>query len=418
MERIETVIVGGGQAGLATSYYLKQQGREHIVLEQAAMAGNAWRNDRWDSFTLVTPNWTLTMPGAEYDGDERDAFMPRAEVVAYFERYVERFNLPVQFGARVLAIERAEPRGFRVVTPERTILAEQVVVATGHEQQPRLPAFAGGLSPEITQLHSSRYRNPNALPAGGVLVVGSGQSGAQIAEELYLAGREVFLSVGGAGRAPRRYRGRDIFEWLCVTGFIDITPEKLPFPKERFAAPHVSGGNGGHTLNLHQFFADGVTLLGHVRGAAGEALTIAPDLHEALVQIDRFEGEMQQMIDGYIAANGLEAPEEELLQRREGFAQPIIETLDLRAAGIRTIIWATGFSHYYDFVKLPVFDGDGFPIQRRGVTEEAGLYFVGMPWMPSLKSGTLVGVGEAAAHVAGHLVRQSAGQEAMALAGV
>lgn len=181
-------------------------------------------------------------------------------------------------------------------------------------------------------------------------------------------------------------------------------------------ATRVRVRNGGHTLNLHQFAADGVTLLGHPRGAAGETIAIAPDLHKTLVQIDRVEGELQQMIDGYVAANGLEAPEEALPLRCEGFARPILERLDLESAGIRTVIWATGFSHHYDFVKPPVLDGDGFPIQTRGVTEEAGLYFVGMPWMPSLKSGTLVGVSEAAEHVAGHLTELSARQDAMALA--
>ena len=178
MERIETVIVGGGQAGLATSYYLTQQGREHIVLEQAARAASAWRNGRWDSFTLVTPNWTLKMPGAEYDGADRDGFMPRDEVVAYFERYIDRFALPVHYNARVLSIEPMDGAGYRVITPECTYAATNVVMATGFEQHPRIPAFAAGVPPAVTQIHSSRYRNPESLPAGAVLVVGSAQSGA------------------------------------------------------------------------------------------------------------------------------------------------------------------------------------------------------------------------------------------------
>ena len=212
MERIETVIVGGGQAGLATSYCLTQRGREHAVLEQAAQAANVWRNERWDSFTLVTPNWTLTMPGAEYDGVDRDGFMPRDEVVAYFERYVDRFQLPVQYNTRVEFVEPLDGAGYRVVMPDRTFAAENVVIATGYEQQPRIPPFAAAISPTVTQLHSSRYRNPASLPEGAVLVVGSAQSGAQIAEELYQHGRRVFLGVGNAGRAPRRYRGKDVVE--------------------------------------------------------------------------------------------------------------------------------------------------------------------------------------------------------------
>ncbi len=404
MERIETVIVGGGQAGLATSYYLAQQGHEHVVLEQAAQAGNVWRNERWDSFTLVTPNWTVRMPGAEYNGPDRGSFMPRDEVVAYFERYVDRFCLPVQYNARVLAIEPMDGHGYRVITPERTFVATNVVVATGYEQSPRIPPFAASISPEISQIHSSHYRNPEALPPGAVLVVGTAQSGAQIAEELYQRGRRVFLSVGNAGRAPRRYRGKDVVEWLLPIGFFDMTPDKLPVPKERFAAPHVSGTHGGHTLNLHQFARDGVTLLGHVRGAKGDTLSLVPDLHETLTRVDGFEAEVQKMIDGYIAANGIDTPVEEQPRWRDGYKQPLRETLNLREAGITTIIWATGYRFDYGLVKAPVFDGDGFPIQTRGVTRQVGLYFVGMPWMPSLKTGVLPGVGEAAEHIASHIL--------------
>jgi putative flavoprotein involved in K+ transport len=407
VERIETVIVGGGQAGLATSYYLTEQGHAHVVLEQAARAAPVWRDERWDSFTLVTPNWTLRMPGAEYDGPDRGGFMPRDEVVAYFERYVDQFRLPVQYSARVLAIEPMDEGGFRVITPERNFAARNVVVATGYEQSPHIPPFASAIPPGITQLHSSRYRNPEALPPGAVLVVGSAQSGAQIAEELYQHGRRVFLSVGNAGRAPRRYRGKDVTEWLLPIGFFDMTPDKLPMPKEQFAPPHVSGVDGGHTLNLHQFARDGVTLLGHVRGASGDTLSLAPDLHETLARVDGFEAEFQKMIDGYIQANGIDAPVEELPRLRDGYDQPLRKTLNLREAGITTIIWATGYRYDYGLVKAPVFDGGGFPVQTRGVTRQAGLFFVGMPWMPSLKTGVLPGVGEAAEHIASHILRRA-----------
>ena len=368
MERIETVIVGGGQAGLATSYYLAQQGREHVVLEQAAQAGNAWRNGRWDSFTLVTPNWTLRMPGAEYQGSDRDGFMPRDEVVAYFEQYVERFALPVRYNTHVLSVEAMNGNGYCVQTTERAYETNNVVMATGFEQQPKIPPFAANLSPGITQLHSSAYRNPASLPAGAVLVVGSAQSGGQIAEELYQHGRQVYLCTGSAGRAPRRYRGKDGFEWLTMIGFFDMTPDKLPFPKEHFAPPHLSGAKGGHTLNLHQFARDGVTLLGHLRGAAGDKVSLAPDLHENLAKADGFELQVQKMVDGYVQASGLDAPAEELPHLRDGYEQPMIEELDLKAAGIHTIIWATGYTFDYSLVKLPVRDQDGFPIQASGVT--------------------------------------------------
>jgi len=403
MEHIETVIVGGGQAGLATSYYLTQHGREHVVLEGAAQAANAWRTGRWDSFTLVTPNWTLKMPGGEYNGPDRDGFLPREEIVAYFEQYAERFKLPVQYNARVISVESMNGRGYRVQTSERSFQADNVVMATGFEQLPKIPPFAANLSPDITQLHSSAYRNPESLPAGAVLIVGSAQSGTQIAEELYKSGRQVFLCTGSAGRAPRRYRDRDIFEWMYLVGFFDMTPDKLPVPEEHFAAPHLSGTNGGHTLNLHQFARDGVTLLGHLRSAADYQISIAPDLYENFAKADGFELQGKQMIDGYILANGLDAPEEELIQLRDGYAQPIIEELDLKAVGVNTVIWATGYTFDFSLIKLPIGGEHGFPIQRRGVTNFPGLYFVGMPWMPSLKSGILAGVGEFAEYIASHI---------------
>jgi putative flavoprotein involved in K+ transport len=219
MQRIETVIVGGGQAGLATSYHLTQYGCEHVVLEQAARAGSVWRNERWDSFTLVTPNWAFRMPGAEYIVADRDGFMLRAEVIAYFDQYVELFQTPIQYNTRVLSVEAVDSKGYRVQTSEHSYEAKNVVMATGFFQQPKIPPFASGLSPEILQIHSNAYRNPESIPKGAVLIVGTGQSGCQMAEELYQHGRKVFLSIGSAGRAPRRYRGKDIIEWLELIGF-------------------------------------------------------------------------------------------------------------------------------------------------------------------------------------------------------
>lgn len=237
-----------------------------------------------------------------------------------------------------------------------------------------------------------------------MLVVGSAQSGCQIAEELNNNGRKVYLCTGSAGRAPRRYRGKDTFEWLLLSGFFEMTPERLPFPKEHFAAPHLSGAHGGHSLNLHQFARDGITLLGHLRGAENDKIILAPDVRENLSRADYFERDVLKRIDGYIQANGLDAPAEELPQLRDGFEQPVIEELDLKAAGITTVIWATGYSRDFSLVKLPVRDQNGSPIQTRGVTSYPGLYFVGMPWMPSLKTGTLAGVGKSARHVVSHIV--------------
>jgi putative flavoprotein involved in K+ transport len=402
VHQVETIIIGGGQAGLATSYGLQQRHHEHIVLEQAAQAANAWRNDRWDSFTFVTPNWTIKMPGAEYDGSDPDGFLGRAEIIRYFEDYVARFNLPVQYNTRVTAIEpQADDKGYLVTTDRETYAALQVVMATGMFQRPKLPAWSGELPAPIVQLHSGAYRNPAALPPGSVLVVGSAQSGCQIAEELYQSGRTVYLSVSGAGRAPRRYRGKDIFEWLDLNGFLNRTVDKLPSPKAKFGPnPQVSGRDGGHALNLHQFARDGVILLGHVQAASDGSIGLAADLKESLAKVDKFEVELVKMIDSYIEKNGVDAPPEILPQLRDGYAVEEPRELNLKAANITSIIWAAGYRFEFNQVRAPIFDEDGYPIQQRGVTSQPGLYFVGLPWLDTQKSGLLLGVGSHAEYIA------------------
>ena len=279
---IETIIIGGGQAGLATSYYLSQMNREHLVLEQAAQAGNAWRNQRWDSFTFVTPNWMIRLPGAEYQGDDPDGYLPRDQIVRYFEGYVERFRLPVRYGVHVTAVERSEA-GYLVQTGQGSYRTANVVIATGFFQKPKLPSFSANIPAGVVQLHTSEYRNPGKLPPGAVLVVGSGQSGCQIAEELYLSGRKVYLSVGGTGRVPRRYRGKDIVWWLMKSKMGELTVDQLPSPRDKYIEnPQATGVRGGHTINLHQFARDGVVLLGHARDGWDGKISLAPDLKESL----------------------------------------------------------------------------------------------------------------------------------------
>ena len=381
VHQVETIIIGGGQGGLATSYCLTRQNHEHLVLEQAAQAAHAWRNDRWDSFTFVTPNWTIKLPGAEYDGSEPDGFLERAAIIRYFEDYVTRFNLPVQFNTCVTAIEsQADGKGYLVTTDRETYSARHVVMATGLFQRPKIPAWSGDLPAPIFQLHSGAYRNPGALPPGAVLVVGSAQSGCQIAEELYQSGRTVYLSVSGAGRAPRRYRGKDTFEWLYLTGFFDRTVEQLPSPKAKFGPnPQVSGKAGGHALNLHQFARDGVILLGRVRRASNGSIGLAADLKESLAKVDQFEVDLLKMIDSYIEKSGLDAPPESLSLLRDGYAAEEVSELNLKAANITTIVWAAGYRFDFGLVRLPIFDEDGYPLQQRGVTSAPGLYFAGLP---------------------------------------
>jgi putative flavoprotein involved in K+ transport len=373
--KIDTVIVGAGQAGLAISYYLRREGRQHIVFERAPRAAHAWRCQRWDSFTLVTPNSQVRMPGAQYRGNDAAGFLSRAEVVKYFDDYVERFKLPVHGGVEVLGIERKAAK-YWVRTDIGIYEAENVVVATGLNQSPKIPHFSAGISSGILQMHSMSYWNPSSLPGGAVLVVGTGQSGAQIAEELYQSGRKVFLAIGSTGRVPRRYRGRDIHEWLTRMGLFDTKVSELASPHDKFDPhPQISGKNGGKSLNLHQFARDGVVLLGHARDARNDQAIFAPDLKETLAKVDQFETDALKLVDDYIIRTGLCAPAEDVPRLRDGYEQEQIAQLDPNAAGISTIIWATGYTFDFSLVKLPVVDSDGYPIQKRGVTRFEGLYF-------------------------------------------
>ena len=406
MEKIQTIIVGGGQAGLSTSYFLSQAGHEHLVLERASRAGSVWRNDRWDSFALLTPNWSIKLPGMSYSGSNPGGFMRREELVAYLEKYIDNFDLPVQYNTMVTEVTPLEEgKGWLVKTNDRTFQAKNVVVATGQFQSPKVPEFSANIPESILQIHSGQYRNPSQLPDGAVLIVGSAQSGTQIAEELHQSGRTVYLCVGSAPRVPRRYRGRDIFEWLSLTGFTERTVDKLPSPKARFAGnPHLSGRDGGRTINLHVFARDGVRLLGRLVGAEDGKIKLAPDLRESLAKSDRAEADITAMIDQYIEKNAIDAPAETLPKHQDGYALDEITELDLKASNINTIIWAGGYNFDYSFVKVPVTDGDGYPIQQRGVTGYPGLYFIGMSWLYKHKSPLLLGVGEDADYIASHIM--------------
>jgi len=399
VEHIDTIIVGGGQSGLSISYYLKEHNREHVIFEKSHQPASAWRN-RWDSFTLNTPNWMTCLPGAEYQGNEPDEFKPRDEIVSFFEAYIERFGFPIRYGIQVTSVKPIEA-GYLVNTNKGEFQSANVVIAVGFHQQPMIPPFSTNLPGEIYQLHSSKYRNPEMLTAGAVLVVGTAQSGCQIAEELYQSGRKVYLSVSSSSRIPRRYRDKDITWWMNLVGFFDRTVGQLPSPKAKFAASaHSTGKDGGHTINLHQFARDGVVLLGHIKSMQEDRIIMVPDLKENLAKADMDEADFVKQIDEYIEKTGLDAPLETLPKLNDGFEAEEILTLDLITSGITSVIWATGYKFNFSFVKLPIFDQDGFPVQKRGVTEYPGLYFVGLPFLHTFKSGLLAGVGDDAAHVA------------------
>ena len=398
---VNTVVVGGGQAGLSVSHYLKQLSVDHVVLEQAEKPGEAWRNHRWDSFTLNTPRWQSRLPGVRYGEDDPDGFMPRQEIVAHLDEMAQQ--LPVRTRARVVAVTRDADSGDYVVSVDDggKIRARNVVVATGLYQTPRIPEVGRGLPACITQLHSDGYRNPEQLVPGAVLVVGSAQSGAQIAEELYESGRKVYLAVSRAGRTPRRYRGSDANWWFARMGHYDRKVGDLPSPRAKFASkPHISGTKGGHTLNLHQFGRDGVTLLGRLERIEGGILKLKGDLHDNLAAADRAEAEFVKAVDAFVASSGMSAPAETLPVLRDGFDQTILTELDLAAAGITSVIWATGYAFDFSMIALPVTDGDGFPIQTRGVSAFPGLFFVGLQWLHNAKSGLIFGVSEDAHYIA------------------
>ena len=403
-EHVEVVIIGGGQAGLALSYYLTQQGRTHLVLERGRV-GETWRSGRWDSFTLVTPNWMTQLPGFPYQGDDPDGFLPREDIVAYLEQYAASFNAQIQCGVQVTAV-RQQPGGdgYIVEAEERTFGARNVVLATGAYPKPKLPLLSTALPVDIRQMHTSEYRNPQALPSGAALVVGTGQSGCQIAEELHQSGRQVYLSTSSCGRAPRRYRGKDSTWWLARLGFFDRTVDQLPSPAAKFAcSPHVSGQQGGHDINLRQLAKEGIILLGHLQAGQGRQIILAPDLEENFAKADAFAAQITQGIDEYIKKTGMEVAANrttaEAPSNGATSTKPLL-TLDLQVAGISTIIWASGYKLDFGWVHLPVFDQTGYPVHRRGVTAFPGLYFLGLHWLYKMKSALLYGVGEDAAFIA------------------
>ena len=408
----ETVVIGGGQAGLAVSYYLSRADHPHIVLEQNRI-GSSWLDKRWDSFTLVTPNWMNRLPGFADQGPDPDGFLTRDEIVGDLERYAASFDAPVRLNVRATGLaRRSDGPGYQIETKRGGVLAKSVVVATGFFHKAKVPAFADRIAPSITQIPSSAYRNPDRLRPGAVLVVGSGQSGAQIAEELIEAGRQVYLCVSRAPREPRRYRGKDINHWLDRMGGFDRSIADPNNPVERYRPnPHCSGKNGGHAINLWALAAKGVTLLGRADGGNGQRLTIAADLADNLAAADRASAELMAAVDAHISAAGIEAPPADDTNSDDGRpdSQPQVQKiaeLDLVERGISTIVWATGFDCDFSWLDPSFLDRRGYPKQIRGISPFPGLYFCGLHWMHSLKSGLFFGVGQDARHVTADLLNQ------------
>jgi putative flavoprotein involved in K+ transport len=406
-ERHETVIVGGGQAGLAMSHHLGRLGRPHVILERGRVA-ERWRSQRWDSLMFQFPNWSLSLPGQEYQGRDPDGFASCAEVVAFIERYREAVQAPVRTGVEVVSLTASGDDALCLDTTRGPLEADNVVVATGPYQEPVVPPASQALPPGVTQVHSSRYRNPEQLPAGAVLVVGSGASGCQIVEDLRAAGRTVYLSVGRHRRFPRRYRGRDMFWWMERLGALDQTLEERPEARER-PNPLVTGVGGGHDVDLRRYREDGVVLLGRLRGIADTRLHLADDVETLLAAGDESVEAFTRSVDAYIARHGIEAPAAPppAPSARPEPGAPI-PSLDLAEAGITSVIWATGFRRDFGWIRLPVLDERGEPVHRRGVAGYPGVYFLGLPWLHTLRSSVLCGGGDDAAHLAEHIASRLA----------
>ncbi|MEO5918512.1 MAG: NAD(P)-binding domain-containing protein [Candidatus Limnocylindrales bacterium] len=404
MEHTDVLVVGGGQAGLAVSHELTRHGIGHVVLERGRI-GQTWR-DRWDSFCLVTPNWTVQLPGGPYAGDDPDGYMPRDEIVAYLEGYAAASSAPVREGVAVHSIDRSAG-GFVAQTSAGEFSAGRVVLATGAFQRAHRPAGAEGLPSELLQIDIADYQNPAAVPAGPILIVGSGQSGAQLAEELREAGREVVLSCGKAPWAPRRFGGKDLLWWLVKSGFLDQPVAQITTPGARLLSnPLATGHGGGHDLNLRTLRAMGVTLAGHFQGAAGTRVQFAPDLADSVAWGDARYRDIIALATKTARELGLPQPD---LPEPEPFEGAAPEEISLDGFG--AVVFAGGFRP--DFRSwLPwtdAFDAAGFPIQVDGRSSVVdGLYFVGTHFLRTRKSSILYGVGEDAAIVARTIAEQLA----------
>ncbi len=404
-EHVDTVVIGGGQAGLAMSAVLTRHGREHVVLERGHV-GERWRTERWDSLRFQFPNWSLELPGYAYSGDDPDGFADSAEIGRIITDYAKTTNAPVRDETEVIALdERDDRHGFVVTTSGGVLEAQRVVLATGPFHRPLIPDLARGIPSSVYQTDPTRYRNPAELPAGAVLVVGSGASGSQIADELHHAGRRVYLSVSSHRRAPRRFAGKDLYWWLERANRFAQTADSLP-SGEWPPGLLVTGVNGGYDLDIRRLAAAGVEVVGRVIGAAGGGVAFDASVNDVLNASDQAYAGFMTLVRGLAKTHlgdDLQASDEEIVGPVTDIE--FVDSIDLDRQNVGTVIWATGYTYDYHWVRVPVFDARGRPLQRRGVTDRPGLYFLGLHWMHTFKSGLFSGVGTDAEYLAEHMSR-------------
>lgn len=403
MPHTDVIIIGGGQAGLAMSHCLSERAIAHVVLERGRV-GERWRAGSWDSLRLLTPNWMARLPGADYDGPDPDGFMPAGEFAGRLETYAEAKRAPVQCATTVLSVERAGGR-YYVTTDRGVWTAPSVVVATGSCDLPLVPRMARCLPGSIHQLTPNRYQVPHDLPSGGVLVVGASASGLQLAQEIHRSGRPVTLAVGAHTRLPRRYRGRDIFWWLDRVGVLDQRAEHVPDIDAARRQPSLQlvGDTGNRTLDLGTLRTAGVTLRGRLAAIEGASVSFAGDLAETMRDADRRLVRLLARIDAFAERNGLQA-QTQPAERVQALVIPQSATsLHLANAGIRTVLWATGFYRRYPWLRVPVLDAEGEIAHEGGVTVAPGLYALGLRFMRRRRSSYIDGCGQDAQELAGHV---------------
>lgn len=402
VEQVETLVIGGGQAGLAMSGHLSRCGVPHLVVERHRIA-ERWRSERWDSLVANGPAWHDRFPDLTFAGIDPDSFATKDRIVSYFEAYAAQIATPIRCGVEVKALhKKADGSGFRAETVSGIIEARNVVVATGPFQKPIIPTVVPA-DAGIMQIHSGAYRNPAQLPDGAVLVIGAGSSGAQIADELQRAGRRVYLSVGPHDRPPRAYRGKDFVWWLGALGKWDA---KAVEPGMEHVTIAVSGAYGGHTVDFRNLAARGMTLVGRAEGYKDGAMHFAPDLARNIAAGDANYLSVLDAADAHVARHGLDLPEEPEARRigpdPRCVTDPILR-LNLAEAGVTAIIWATGYALDFGWVKMDVFDAKGRPLHHRGVADVPGLYFLGLAWLSRRASPFIWGVWHDAEYLAGHI---------------
>jgi putative flavoprotein involved in K+ transport len=417
---IEAIVIGAGQAGLAASYHLARRGIEHLVLERGGV-GETWRSQRWTSFVLNTPNWMSLLPGESEVAATRDEFLPLAAFVTHLQTYADRHQLPIRLGTTVTAVaSHPGTAGFAVAARteagEEELRARSIVVASGGQRVPRIPAITRDLPAGIRQLSGADYRDPASLPPGAVLVVGSAQTGVQVVEDLLAAGRTVYLCTSAVGRYPRRYRGRDVLDWLSRVGLFDIPIDQLPDPSVRFlATPTVSGvGPAGHTVSLQGLAAQGAILLGRPARVSGDRISLEPTVGRNVAVGDRVSAETKIQIDDGLRALGVPlppiGPDDPADQAHpDPLSIPSRAELDLESAGVASVIWTTGFSGDFGYLPGSILDDGGRPVQVRGLTPMPGVFCLGLPWMARRRSGLISGVDGDAAFVVERLAEQIAG---------